>query len=143
MEVAQIAAMIIGTSTLVAALTTIFNHIIAFGKLGNSAITRYVNKTMKPHFDEIHKSLDNIKDQLDDIRDENDRREVQRLRYECLKFASEVHKGIHKERGEYEEIFRMEHDYNALIKKHNIENGFMVEEMLFVHESYRNMNISI
>lgn len=136
---AMITSIILGTATLVAALTTIFNHIVAFSKLGNSAITKYVNKTMKPHFDEIHTSLGNIKEQIDEIRNENDRREVQRLRYECLKFASEVRDGSNKKRGEYEEIFRMEQDYNTLIKKHNIENGFMVEEMLFLHESYRKL----
>lgn len=136
---AILTGMILGTAALTSALTTIFNHIVAFGKIGNSAITKYINNSMKPHFDEIHESLDNIKDQINDIRDENDRREVQRLRYECLKFASDVRDGANKKRGEYEEIFRMEQDYNILIKKHNIENGFMVEEMLFIHESYRKM----
>jgi hypothetical protein len=132
-------AIILATAGLVSALTTIFNHLIAFGKLGNSAVTRYVNKTMTPYFNEIHKSLDNITEQISSIRDENDKREIQRLRYECLKFANEVRKGVQKSRREYEEIFRMEQSYEELITRYNIKNGFMVEEMKYIHAQYREL----
>lgn len=132
-------AIILATAGLVSALTTIFNHLIAFGKLGNSAVTRYVNKTMTPYFNEIHKSLDNITEQINNIKDENDRREIQRLRYECLKFANEVRKGVQKSRREYEEIFRMEQSYEELIARHNIKNGFMMEEMKYIHAQYREL----
>ncbi len=132
-------AIILATAGLVSALTTIFNHLIAFGKLGDSAVTRYVNKTMTPYFNEIHKSLDNITEQISSIRDENDKREIQRLRYECLKFANEVRKGVQKSRREYEEIFRMEQSYEELITRYNIKNGFMVEEMKYIHAQYREL----
>lgn len=132
-------AIILATAGLVSALTTIFNHLIAFGKLGNSAVTRYVNKTMTPYFNEIHASLDNITEQINDIKDENDKREIQRLRYECLKFANEVRKGVQKSRREYEEIFRMEQSYEELIARHNIKNGFMMEEMKYIHAQYREL----
>lgn len=132
-------AIILATAGLVSALTTIFNHLIAFGKLGNSAVTRYVNKTMTPYFNEIHKSLDNITEQISSIKDENDKREIQRLRYECLKFANEVRKGVQKSRREYEEIFRMEQSYEELIARYNIKNGFMMEEMKYIHAQYREL----
>lgn len=132
-------AIILATAGLVSALTTIFNHLIAFGKLGNSAVSKYINKTMTPYFTEIHTSLDNITEQINSIKDENDRREIQRLRYECLKFANEVRKGVQKSRREYEEIFRMEQSYEELIARHNIKNGFMMEEMKYIHSKYREL----
>jgi hypothetical protein len=132
-------AIVLATAGLVSALTTIFNHLIAFGKLGDSIMGKYVNKTMKPFFDEIHTSLDNITEQINSIKDENDKREIQRLRYECLKFANEVRKGVQKSRREYEEIFRMEQSYEELIARHNIKNGFMMEEMKYIHAQYREL----
>lgn len=132
-------AIILTTAGLVSALTTIFSHLIAFGKVGDTVMGKYVNKTMKPFFDEIHTSLDNITEQINEIKDENDRREIQRLRYECLKFASEIRKGVQKTRREYEEIFRMEQSYEELVKKHDIKNGFMIEEMKYIHSKYREL----
>ena len=132
-------AIILATAGLVSALTTIFNHLVAFGKLGDSIMGKYINKTMSPFFDEIHASLDNITEQINEIKDENDKRELSRLRYECLKFANEVRKGVQKSRREYEEIFRMEQSYEELVKKHDIKNGFMIEEMKYIHSKYREL----
>ena len=132
-------AIILATAGLVSALTTIFNHLIAFGKVGDSIMGKYVSKMMKPFFDEVHTSLDKITEQINEIKDENDKRELSRLRYECLKFANEVRKGVQKSRREYEEIFRMEQDYELLVKKHNIKNGFMMEEMKYIHAKYREL----
>lgn len=132
-------AIILTTAGLVSALTTILNHLIAFGKMGDSIMGKYVNKTMQPFFNEVHTSLNNITEQINEIKDENDRREIQRLRYECLKFASEIRKGVQKTRSEYEEIFRMEEDYDILVKKHSIKNGFMIEEMKYIHSKYREL----
>lgn len=133
----DIVAIIVAAAGVSTAVSTIANHVMTFGKIGNKAINKYVDNALSPHFKKIHNELDTIKGQIDEIRDENDKRELQRLRYECLCFASEVRDGASKKRGEYEEIFRMEQSYNSLIKKHNIENGFMVEEMRYVHEQYR------
>ena len=135
----NIIAVILATAGVSTAVSTIANHLMTFGKLGNKAINKYVNKTLSPYFDNVHKSLDDIQEQINEIRDENDKREMSRLRYECLCFASEVRKGVKKTRREYEEIFRMEQSYEILINKHSIKNGFMVEEMRYVHEKYREM----
>ena len=133
----NIITIILATAGVSTAVSTIANHVMTFGKIGNKAVNKYVDKALSPHFDKIHNELDTIKDQINEIKDENDKREMQRLRYECLKFASDVRKGVKKTPREYEEIFRMEQSYEVLIKSHNIKNGFMVEEMRYVHESYR------
>ena len=99
----------------------------------------YIKKAMDPDLKDIKRSISGLKTDIDDIKDAADRREMQRLRYECLCFASDLRKGDAKTRQEYEEIFRMEDTYNTLIDKHSIENGFMHEEMLFVHNQYRSL----
>lgn len=137
METVKLVTIILGTSTLVAALNVILSNIVIMGKWGNTAIAKYINKIIDPHFKDVHKSLDSIQEQINEIRDTNDKRELQRLRYECLCFASDVRKGVKKTPREYEEIFRMEETYETLIKKYDIHNGFMVEEMRYVHEQYR------
>ena len=102
----EIIAIILAAAGVSTAVSTIANHVMTFGKIGNKAINEYVNKALSPHFNKIHDELDTIKDQINEIKDENDKREMQRLRYECLKFASDVRKGVKKTPREYEEIFR-------------------------------------
>lgn len=99
----------------------------------------YIKNAMAPDIKDIKNSISSLKKDILDIKDGSDRREMQRLRYECLCFASDLRKGDAKTRQEYEEIFRMEDTYNALIDKHSVENGFMHEEMLYVHNQYRSL----
>ena len=102
-------------------------------------MAEYIKKAMEPDLKDIKNSIKGLKVDISDIKESSDRKEMQRLRYECLCFASDLRKGDAKTRQEYEEIFRMEDSYNSLIDKYNIENGFMHEEMLFVHNQYRSL----
>lgn len=99
----------------------------------------YIKKAMEPDLKDIKNSIKGLKVDISDIKESSDRKEMQRLRYECLCFASDLRKGDAKTRQEYEEIFRMEDSYNSLIDKYNIENGFMHEEMFYVHNQYRSL----
>lgn len=111
--------------------------IIAFvKKTKDSSLNRldtYLDERLRP-------TLDNIQTDIKDVRNELDSARMQTLRYDCLKFASDVRSGYPKTRREYEEIFRMEEEYEELIAKHEIKNGFMKEEMLFVHEHYKSLD---
>ena len=102
-------------------------------------MAEYIKKAMEPDLKDIKNSIKGLKVDIFDIKESSDRKEMQRLRYECLCFASDLRKGDAKTRQEYEEIFRMEDTYNALIEKYYIENGFMHEEMLYVHNQYRSL----
>lgn len=102
-------------------------------------MAEYIKKAMEPDLKDIKNSIKGLKVDISDIKESSDHKEMQRLRYECLCFASDLRKGDAKTRQEYEEIFRMEDTYNASIDKYNIENGFMHEEMLYVHNQYRSL----
>lgn len=92
---------------------------------------------MKPFIDDLKDDLQGIKKDIVDMKVDIDNDEMQSLRYDCLCFASDIRKGIAKTRQEYEEVFRMETRYNSLIDKYKIQNGYMHEEMLYVHNQYR------
>lgn len=113
-------------------------------------IKDYISEAMSPEFKNIEHNINDVKKdiksmkhstdvQFKEIKENSDKKEMQRLRYECLRFASDLRKCEPKTRQEYEEIFRMEDSYNSLIEKYNIENGFMHEEMLYVHNQYRSL----
>lgn len=136
----DIVAYIILASTVVTAVSTIFGNIKGIGKSSKKGIDTYINNQVAPSLKEIKDSIESLHGEINTIKAESDEDKMQRLRYDCLCFASEVRKGEAKTRQEYEEIFRMESTYDNLIDKYNIKNGFMEEEMLFVHEHYRKMN---
>lgn len=121
------------------AIGVIFNYIKGFGKNSKKNIDKYIENQMAPSLKEIKNSIDNVHNEINAMKRESDNDKMQRLRYECLCFASDVRKGIAKTRQEYEEIFRMETEYDKLITKYNIQNGFMEEEMLYVHKQYRSL----
>ena len=123
--------------------------------ISNDGINKKINKVVSPMLKDIKGSVDNINIQILDSKKESDKREMQRLRYECLCFASDLRKGIaktrqeyeeavrHREalerRQEYEEVFRMEDSYYTLINLYKIPNGYMHEEMAYVHKQYQSL----
>lgn len=107
--------------------------------ISNDGINKKINKVVSPMLKDIKGSVDNINIQILESKKESDKREMQRLRYECLCFASDLRKGIAKTRQEYEEIFRMEDSYYTLINLYKIPNGYMHEEMAYVHKQYQSL----
>lgn len=127
-------------ASVISALGTIIACFKAIHAVSDKGIDKRINKTVKPMFEEIQGSIDNVNDKMRESQEEADKRERQHLRYECLCFASDLRKGIPKTRQEYEEIFRMEDNYNRLIDKYNIKNGFMHEEMAYIHAQYQSLS---
>lgn len=131
-------------------VTLMYSAIICISSFVSAigVITAFVKKTkdsslnrLDTYLDErLKPTLDNIQTEIKDVRNELDSARMQTLRYDCLKFASDVRSGYPKTRREYEEIFRMEEEYEDLITKHDIKNGFMKEEMIFVHEHYKSLD---
>lgn len=124
-------------SSTLTALTTIFNSIKGVGKGSKTTVDTYIQNQMKPFIADIKQDLKGIKKDIVNMKVDIDNDEMQNLRYNCLCFASDVRKGIAKTRQEYEEVFRMETRYNTLIAKYKVQNGYMHEEMLYVHNQYR------
>lgn len=130
---------ILDIATLCSSLGVITATIKNIKSSSKNNLEKHITNTISPSLKKIETNIDKIQKELIDIKDGSDKKEIQRLRYTCLCFASDLRKGIAKTRQEYEEIFRMEDSYNALIDKYNIENGYMHEEMLYVHNQYRSL----
>lgn len=127
-------------SSLITAIGIIINAVKSVGKGSKKTIDKYIENQISPTLQEIKKSIDDVHSEITNVKKESDEDKMQRLRYDCLCFASDIRKGIAKTRQEYEEIFRMESKYDKLIREYNIENGYMEEEMLYVHSQYRSLN---
>lgn len=134
---------ILCVSSVIGALTTItvtYKNVKHNSKKG---IDEYILKQVKPQFDTLQQSFRDgisvIENDIRDLKECNDRNEMQRLRYECLCFASDIRKGEAKTRQEYEEVFRMEDAYERLTKQYNVRNGYMLEEMSYVHKQYQSL----
>lgn len=127
-------------ASIITSAGVIFNYIKGLGKNSKNSVDKYIENQMAPGLKEIKDSIESVHNEISILKKESDEDKMQRLRYDCLCFASDIRKGIAKTRQEYEEIFRMETEYDKLIDKYDIKNGFMEEEMLYVHKQYRSLN---
>lgn len=141
---------LLAIAEIIGAIGIITTFIINIKSNSKKTISKYVKEVISPDLKEIKNSVDKVQKEVvnlknmsdkkfEEVRENSDKKEMQRLRYECLCFASDLRNGVAKTRQEYEEIFRMEDSYNALIDEYKIENGYMHEEMLYVHNQYRSL----
>lgn len=133
----NVSSYLILAASIITSIGVIFNYIKGLGKNSKNSVDKYIENQMAPGLKEIKDSIENVHNEISILKKESDEDKMQRLRYDCLCFASDIRKGIAKTRQEYEEIFRMETEYDKLIDKYNIVNGFMEEEMLYTHNQYR------
>lgn len=137
----KIVIIVLSISSFFSAISIIINFVSNTSKTSKKGVDKYIQNQMAPSLKEIKDSIDNVHDEINNMKKESDEDKMQRLRYECLCFASDIRKGEAKTRQEYEEIFRMESEYDRLIDKYKIKNGYMEEEMLYVHNQYRSLNV--
>lgn len=141
---------LLAVAEIVGAIGIITTFIINIKSNSKKTISKYVKEVISPDLKEIKNSVDKVQkdvisltktsdQKFKEVRENSDKKEMQRLRYECLCFASSLRNGVAKTRQEYEEIFRMEDSYNSLIDQYKVENGYMHEEMLYVHNQYRSL----
>lgn len=133
----NVSSYLILAASIITSIGVIFNCIKGLGKNSKNSVDKYIENKMAPGLKEIKDSIENVHNEISILKKESDEDKMQRLRYDCLCFASDIRKGIAKTRQEYEEIFRMETEYDKLIDKYDILNGFMEEEMLYTHNQYR------
>ena len=123
---------IVAIGAIIGALSLIINTMNNMRIKSKKKINEYIKEALDP-------SLKEINEKLDTSISKEDRNHMQQLRYNCLCFANDLRNHELKTRQQYEEIFRMESDYESLIKEYGLENGYMEEEMLYVHEKYRSL----
>lgn len=135
-----IAQYILLVSSIIAAIGVIWSNLKGLGNNSKKIINKYIDDQVSPNLVSIKDCIEKVHTEINDMKRESDEDKMQRLRYECLCFASDIRKGEAKTRQEYEEIFRMEAEYDRLIAKYDIVNGFMEEEMLYTHNQYRSLD---
>ncbi|MBQ2870936.1 hypothetical protein IJE86_04490 [bacterium] len=89
----------------------------------------------------VSKILDNkltpIQDEIKSTHEKIDHNEKDSLRYKILSFANSLHNGDSHTRQEYETIFFFYDKYEAIIKRLDVENGYLEIEMAFIRETYK------
>lgn len=123
---------IVAIAAIISALSLIINTVNNIRIKSEKKINKYIKEALDPSLKEINKKLDTSISK-------EDHNHMQQLRYNCLCFANDLRNNEVKTRQQFEEIFRMESDYEELIEEYGIENGYMQEEMLYVHEKYRTL----
>lgn len=102
-------------------------------------VKKYILNSISPDLKDIKDSISELSNTIAFIKEESDKGRMQQIRYECLCFASDLRKGIPKTRQEYEEVFRMEATYDEFVKRYKIKNGYMEEEMQYIHNQYKSL----
>ena len=85
---------------------------------------------------EIGKKVDSIIVTLDKSMENADMREARRLRREILKFGDNIRMGKTYSKDAYQDIIESNEEYENIIAKRQIKNGFTEHEMKFIVNKY-------
>ena len=85
---------------------------------------------------EINKKVDDIIAALNDVRTDADEREARRLRREILKFSDGIRDGKVFSQDAFQDIIESNEEYEKIITKREIKNGFIEHEMCFIESKY-------
>lgn len=96
-------------------------------------------KELNKDIGEIKGKMDTILDSLDTIKEEADQREARRLRREILKFSDNIRSGKTLSRDAFQDIIESNEEYERIIEKRNIKNGFTEQEMSFIIKKYQDL----
>lgn len=88
---------------------------------------------------EIKGKIDNVLDALDDIKENADQREARRLRREILKFSDGIRSGKTYSRDAFQDIMESNEEYERIINRRDIKNGFTEQEMSYVIKKYHEL----
>ena len=99
---------------------------------GNTADIEKLNKEVKG----INEKVDTILESLDNIMEDADQREARRLRREILKFGDNIRNGKTYSKDAFQDIIESNEEYERIIKRRNINNGFTEQEMVYIVKKY-------
>lgn len=97
----------------------------------NSVKTELENK-----IDKIQKALETEQKTTAELIQSTELAEISRLRWEIIEFANSIDNAQLHVRDEYRHIFDSNRRYHNLIKKYNLENGIVDEEMDKIKNHY-------
>lgn len=82
------------------------------------------------------KKLKPLEDKIEKHRLTSLRADMEEWRYHIVAFASELRKGVHKSRFEYEAIFVFIDEYEKAVEELHITNGLFEVESQFIKKKY-------
>ena len=94
---------------------------------------------VKGDIGEIKGKMDIILVSLDSIKEEADQREARRLRREILKFSDGIRNGKTYSRDAFQDIMESNEEYERIITKRDIKNGFTEQEMMYIVKKYHEL----
>ena len=88
---------------------------------------------------EVNNKVDTILASLDSIKEDADQREARRLRREILKFGDNIRMGKTYSKDAYQDIIESNEEYEKIIERCGIKNGFTEQEMIFIVKKYHEL----
>lgn len=88
---------------------------------------------------EINGKVDEVLASLGTIREDADQREARRLRREILKFGDNIRNGKTFSKDAFQDIIESNEEYENIIARRNIKNGFTEQEMIFIVKKYHEL----
>lgn len=88
---------------------------------------------------EINSKVDDVLVALDGIMENADQREARRLRREILKFGDNIRNGKTFSKDAFQDIIESNEEYENIIRRRDIKNGFTEQEMVFIVKKYHEL----
>lgn len=119
-------------------------------KLFNKPITKQIEGLREEFKENIKELKEDISSQIDSLKEEQEKQkesvdelvyttemsEISRIRWEIIEFSNSIDNGQLHVRDEYRHIKDEYKKYEALIAKHNLENGITTEEIEKIKKHY-------
>lgn len=80
-----------------------------------------------------------LEDKIDYNEKKSTENDMDEWRYQCVSFASDLHKKISKTVYEFEIIFKLADKYEQAVEELGIKNNLFDEELLYIKEEYRKL----
>lgn len=93
-------------------------------------------ESIETKFDKMCDKIDALQESVDKLSELSDQREARRLRGEILKFSEGLRRGKTPTKDAFRNIFDYNEEYENLIEKRDIKNGYTEREMEFVKQMY-------
>lgn len=87
----------------------------------------------------FNSKLKPINDKIDSNHKAGLKEDMRMARYQVVKFASELRRGVPKSRFEFEAIAEFADSYEKAVEELGIQNSFFVEEEIYIKQKYHEL----
>jgi len=87
----------------------------------------------------FNNKLKPINEKIDKNHAASIREDMRMARYQVVRFASELRRGVPKSRFEFEAVAEFADSYEKAVKELGIQNSFFVEEEIYIKQKYHEL----